>query len=601
MSFSTKIVHGGTGWRVAGGANGGYGPYFVLVSSGPQLASADLNLLPGNSLVAGFGFSIINQTILGSAPPQYFNLPITIVDNQWYKITTEIMSTGYNITIRGPNNVNANVFVLSAPFQSYVNTSWGSPTLVDGTFGFGPFIDQIAYYKNVSVVDANSTALYNNALTTDEVYAEYSVQTNPRAVCIDGAKRDRMVWIGDFVHTARMIATSTGRFDFIQSMIDFEFEWQFLDGPAAGLVAIQAPMGAGPQYKESYYPSEYNEDDYFIFFLVTIGDYFALTGDTALLGQHWNDTKFLVDTLTKRYIGSSGLLTNGNWFTAQGTDSATAPTALFAIALNQLVHVANALNDSATASSYITLSQELNAAINSHLWSPSLGAYSLSVPWAGDTSILATAFTIRAGIADTTKATTGILKLSDLFYQIGYKDSTRVSNGAYTQLSPNVQGFLLESLFLAHTKLDVPAAVVTPIIKTLVEVFWPKMVKQNQFYTGASWEYLYPDGSPGIGIFTSLNHPWGGAPTYVLTDYVLGLRRDFNATTQAYNWVMDPAWDIVNLLGLTSAQGKVPLLGGGYIEASWSAVTANGELSATRINATVTGAEGVEVLVKRQK
>ena len=594
MSFKTKIVSGGTGWRVAGGANGGYGPYFVLVSGGPHLLNANQELLPPNTLVAGYGFSIINEAILSSAPPQYFELPEPILENEWYDITTTIGTTGYNISINGT----INVFVSNEPFRGWVNPTWGSSTLTDGTFGFGPFLDQSAWFKDVVVVGQDGTSLYTNSLTTDEVYGEYGMAQNARSVCLDGAKRDRMNWIGDFVHTARMLATSTGRFDFIQSMIQLEFDWQFLDGPAAGLVPIQSPLGAQEQYKDAYYPSEFNQQDYFIFFLVTLGDYYILTSDTELLGQHWSGTKFLVDTIISRYLDPvSGLMAANDafWFTAQGTQNATAPTALLAIALNQLVHVAEALDDNVTAQKYRDLSADLNSSINSQLWSPTLGAYSMSLELPGDTAILATAYTIRAGTANTSQATSSLEKLSDLFYEIGYKDSTRIGNGATTQLSPNVQGFLLESLFLAHTQLNVSSSIINPILENLLDVFWPRMTDQNEYYTGAPWEYLYPDGSPGIGIFTSLNHPWGGAPTYILTDYVLGVRRELDEETNTYAWVFDPAWEIVEGLGLTWVKGKVPLFGGGWIEASWSLENGNVDMTAD-----VKEAAGVNVKVKQR-
>jgi len=595
MSFKTKIVTGGTGWRVAGGANGGYGPYFVLVSEGPHLLSTNQKLLPPNTLVAGYGFSIINQPILPSAPPQYFELPEPILENVWYDITTSIGATGYNVSINGT----VNVFVPNAPFSGWVNSGWGSPALTKGTFGFGPFLDQSAWFKDVVVFGQDGATLYSNSLTTDEVYGEYGMAQNSRSVCLDGSKRDRMNWIGDFVHTARMIASSTGRFDFIQSVIQLEFDWQFLDGPAAGLVPIQSALGAEERYKNSYYPSQFNQQDYFIFFLVTLGDYYILTSDTDLLRKHWTGMKLLVETIVSRYLDPvSGLMAaNGaSWFTAQGTQHATAPTALFAIALNQLVYVAEALGDSITAGNYRDISANLSSSINKQLWSPSLGAYSMSLDLRGDTAILATAFTIRAGISNTSQTTSGLQKLSDLFYEIGYKDSTRIGNRADTQLSPNVQGFLLESLFLAHTRLNVSSTIVVPILRNMLEVFWPRMTNQNEFYTGATWEYLYPNGSPGIGIFTSLNHPWGGAPTYILTDYVLGVRRQLNKEINAYEWVFDPVWEIVEGLGLTWVKGKVPLFGGGWIEASWS--LENGTVDMT---AEVKEAPGVTVKINRRE
>ncbi|KFY52885.1 hypothetical protein V496_08090 [Pseudogymnoascus sp. VKM F-4515 (FW-2607)] len=593
MSFSTKIVTGGVGWRVAGGANGGYGPYFVLTTGGPKLLSTSPLQLRPNSLIAGYGFSIINQQLLPSAPAQNFDLPNAVADNEWYRITTAITSTGYNISINGTHAV----FVPSEPFKPYINPGIGTSALTDGTFGFGPFLNQAAYYRDVEVIGQDGSVIYTNSLTGDDVYEEYGVAINPRAVCLDGSARDREIWIGDFVHTARMIAVSTGRYDYIESMIDFEFDWQFLDGPGAGLVPMQAPMGIGKQYRAALYPLQFGQTDYHFFFLVTIGDYYTLTNDLDLLSKHWNGTKFLVETLISRYLDTATNLfaaSDAFWFTAQNTQHATAPTALFVIALKKLVDIAQALGDTETADFYTTLSQTISKAINDQLWSPALGAYRMSLDRLGDTALLATAFTIRAGIANTTQATTGIQKLSDLFYQIGYKDSTAIGNGPGTQLSPNVQGFLLESLFLAHIQLNVPASVVVPVIKNLLEVYWPHMINQNQYRTGSSWEYLFPDGSPGIGLFTSLNHPWGGAPTYIYTDFILGVRRERNASTGEAGWVFDPVWEVVEGLGLTWAKGKMPLPGGkGWIEASWS-----GEKESTEMK--ITAPEGVKVEVRQR-
>ncbi|TKA79701.1 hypothetical protein B0A49_01457 [Cryomyces minteri] len=101
MASSTKIVSGGTGWRVAIGANGGYGPYFLVTTGGPQLFNLTQNLVPVDTLTYGFGFTIINQTILPSAPIRHFPLPVTLSENEWYRVTTTINSTGYNIEING--------------------------------------------------------------------------------------------------------------------------------------------------------------------------------------------------------------------------------------------------------------------------------------------------------------------------------------------------------------------------------------------------------------------------------------------------------------------------------------------------------------------
>ena len=49
------------------------------------------------------------------------------------------------------------------------------------------------------------------------------------------------------------------------------------------------------------------------------------------------------------------------------------------------------------------------------------------------------------------------------------------------------------------------------------------MVTQNEYCTGATWEYKYPDATPGIALSTSLSHPWGSAPTYNLPQLLYGL------------------------------------------------------------------------------
>ena len=316
MSFSTKIVRGGTGWKVAAAMSTSYGPYFVLTSNGPTFANRDKALIPSNTLIAGYGFTIVNQTILPSAPVRYYNLHRKISDDEWYRVTTVINSTGYHIKINGEEVA----FVSSAFDVPYILPGWGPNTTTDGTWAFGPYLDQAAYYKDVEVRAQNGSVIYTNAMTSNDVYKEYAIAANDRAVCLDGAKRDRVIWFGDFTHTARELAAASGRYDFIQSMLDLAFDWQFLSGPAYGLVPMQPFMGSGPQYKDAYYPSQFGETDYEHFFLVILGDYFRLTSDTALLSKHWAGTKLLVQTLVERYIDPvSGLLAgpNASWFTAQ--------------------------------------------------------------------------------------------------------------------------------------------------------------------------------------------------------------------------------------------------------------------------------------------
>lgn len=601
MEFGTKISTGGIGWRVAGGANGGYGPYFVLTSNSEGLSSPNITALPLNSLVAGYGFTLINQTILNSAPTHTYGISaMTIENDTWYSIKTAINATGYAVSV----DDQLIAFVENQYFQNYIDSTWGSGSLTDGNFGFGPYLSQAAYVRDVKVTAANGTVIYDNPFTSNDILQEYAIDRNEYAVCLDGAKRDRTVWIGDFAHTARIIAVSTGRYDFIKSMIEFEFDWQYPVGPGHGLVPIQAYMGAGKRYREVYYPSEFGETDYQFFFLLVLTDYFALTSDRELLSKNWDGTKLLVTTLVDRYYDhTSGLIASpdSSWFTAQGSQNATAPTALFVVALNQLINVATVLKDLSSVSSWSDLAHDLITAINEKLWNESLGAYSLSLDQPNDTAILATAFAIRAGVASLDRVASSVSRLSDVFLSIGYKDNSAAANTANTQLSPNTQGFLFESLFLAHIQHGVSASIVLPAIRNLSEVFWPKMVTQKKYFTGASWEYLYQDGSPGIGIFTSLSHPWGGAATYIFSNYILGVRTKWNIQKREYEWIFDPVWEIVEGLGLEWAKGRVPLATGGYVQAEWSLSPQAGNTPKLTMNATVIGNDDVAINVMERR
>lgn len=571
MSFSTKILRGGTGWRVAAGLGGGYGPYFLLTSdydNEPAFVNTNRTLLPPNSLVFGYGWSIVNQSTLATGPTQTFAIPMRISEDKWYEISTEISASGFNVSVDGQPAA----FILIDEAITWANPFFGSSSPTVGTWGFGPFQDQIAFFRDVTVVAENGTRLYTNDFMSNSTLDEYGINTNKHSVCLDGPKRDRLIWTGDFTHTLRTVLASTNRTDFIQGFFQNTFEWQLDAGPGAGLVATDAPLGASSAYKEGYVPSFYPFVDYQIFVLDVVGQYYWYSGDIAILRDYWsNITKLAaavlaeVDPVTNLAGGDAGDF----YFLAQGYFNATAPSALLHLSLQRLAGVATALNDSSAAALYTSTASNLSMAINARLWSDSIGTYSNALLDPNNYTLAATAFPILAGVANTSQATSAISKLSTLFHSIGYKDSSAVPSTNFTQLSPNIQGFLLEALFVAHLNLNVAADVVVPIIANLLDVFWPKMLNQNQYYTGATWEYLYPDGSPGIDLYTSLSHPWGSAPTYVLSSYVLGVR----PLEPGYKiWVFEPV--LMLELGLQWAEGRVPTPHG-TIEARWEIADGN--------------------------
>jgi hypothetical protein len=120
-----------------------------------------------------------------------------------------------------------------------------------------------------------------------------------------------------------------------------------------------------------------------------------------------------------------------------------------------------------------------------------------------------------------------LARLADLKLAPGYKDIS-TTDSSTANISPNTNGFLMAAAMEAND---------TVVAKYLLDNLWAAMMNDT-YGTGASWEYIAQDLSPGLSLFTSQSHPWGGAPTYVLTEYVAGIR----AVTPGHKiWFIRPA------------------------------------------------------------
>ncbi|KAK6432942.1 hypothetical protein LTR95_010880 [Oleoguttula sp. CCFEE 5521] len=561
MTFFTKIVRSGTGWKVASGTTP-YGATFVLTSEYPSdntFLNTNRTLLPPNTLIFNWGWNIYNQTTVITGINRYYPLSKTIPEGQWHKITTSISGAGYNISL---NDVPIAFIPIALAISSPQGGRFGSGSPTKGTIGFGGAEDQIAYFTNVSVTAANGTALYYNDLKSTATLAEYGIDSLDTSICLDGAKRDRLVWVGDFYHTSKVIPASTARFDYILGTIKYSLDWQRTSPPSQGLVPISGYMGSRPEYKDAITSIYGGLNDYQDLFLTSIGEYYRYTADVNGLRPYWAQIKNLVTARLAFIDPVSGLLagTGASYFL--GPVNGSAPTALFAYTLRILVPIAKALNDDAAATLYTTTAGKLNDALNTKLWNPALGVYSLSLASPSNYSLTAIAWTILSGAANNSQAASMVAKMPELRLGIGYKTSSADVSSPDYELSPNTQGMLLEALFKAHRDLGVTSLTVA---KSLLDDMWSKMVTQDVYYSGASWESLNPVGKPGIQLFTSLAHPWGAAPTYVLPEYVLGISAT-SAGYQTFNFQ-----PLLQGLDLTEVNGTV-VTPYGSIHADWQIV-----------------------------
>ncbi|KAK4899263.1 hypothetical protein LTR27_003495 [Elasticomyces elasticus] len=573
LSFASKITRGGTGWRVASSQNP-QGAYFVLTSNypvGKTFVNTNRTLLPANSIAFTYGTSLLSQETVTTTAVQYYPVNITIEEDTWYNISTAIIPAAYVVSINGL--MVASVSIADLPtIGSYFSIS--DP--YTGSFGIGPFQDQVAYFKDVNVVSQNGTLLYQNNLTSRDVLAEYAQAPLDTSVCLDGAKRDRLVWIGDFYHTVKVLAASTQRWDYIIGSIESIFAGQLTDSPFEGLVPIDPYLGGSPEFNRIQNTFA-GLLDYQDLFLAGIGEFFHYSGNTSALQPYWTQIKALTQARLAFIDPYSGLIgatpefADIGVFNFLGPVNGSAVTALNAYALQGLVSLAKALGDHGTAQLYSATAANLTRAINEQLWNDTLGTYSLSLDSPSNYSLTAIAWTILSGAANSSQAASSIAKLDELRCGVGYKTGSGDVCSDNYEISPNTNGFLLDALFKAHRDLDVRNLTVA---RVELDDFWSVMFTQNEYYSGASWEYTHPDGSPGIERFTSLAHPWGAAPTYVLPEYVLGVA----ATSSGYaTWTFTP---LLGGLGLTEANGTVgtPY---GDIKASWKIEGDSVEITAT--------------------
>lgn len=585
LTFSTKIARGGTGWRVASGPKP-FGAYFVLTTEEQPFLNTNHSLLTPSTIIFTYGTNLYNQYTITNGPIYQYPLNMTISEDTWYRISTAIEEDAYVISIN-------NKTVLSIPIAASqalakeVPSRIGTGSAYSGSFGFGPYQDQAAYFKDVTVHSKNGTVIYEDSFTSEDVLGEYGVAPLNASVCLDGGKRDRLVWAGDFYHTVGVVAASTAEWKYLIGSIDFLLDRQLDEAPFKGLVPISPFLGS---------PTEYNRVtglfggllDYQDLFLAGIGDFYHFSGQASPLKLYWPRIKALVEAKLEFIDPYSGLVAASPEFEGApvpnflGPMNGTAVTGVFAYALEQLADLADVLNDTLAAELYRSTSESLVQAMNDNLWNAELGTYSLSVDSPSNFSLTGIAWAILSGAANSSQATSSIEKLEELRCGIGYRTLSSESCTPDYELSPNTNGFLLHALFKAQRDLGVRNLTVA---KTLLNDFWSSMVTQNEFYSGASWEYVHPDGSPGINRFTSLSHPWGAAPTYVLPRFVLGI----GAASAGYErWTFRP---LIDGLDLMHAEGTV-VTAFGDIEASWEK-TGNSVVVRTNVP---DGTEGTFVL-----
>ncbi|KAG2526538.1 hypothetical protein BBO99_00002976 [Phytophthora kernoviae] len=556
LKFESQIIRGGTGYTLAYDLAGNRdGVQIHLASEYPSdttYANINTTLFPANTVTLG------------------------VKENTWYPVEILVNSTAGNIVFSIDGQQVFDVVLTEMGFTDEQLSFYGYASRGEGAIGFGGWIDQASYVRNVVVTSLtdSSVVLYTNPMTDESVVLpEFGAQNIAYGACLDGAKRDRYIWLGDFYHTTRIMGVANSKPKQITGTWEFMFEYQGDNGQFPGFVPIsyQSPMPTPEVFlfdagkTDAFFPFP----DYVILALISLVDYMDYYDDIAFVEANWEIFTRAMTWLVGSQ-GSNGLIDLTKYqIVFLGSGSGMGVNAAAVQCLDGMAKVARAVGDGESANAWVEIAASVKVAINKLLWNDTLGNYAVDVSTPEVYGVSAIAFALTSGVANETQIALCVENLEGLRQGPGYLDTSDTDNS--TKISPNTNGFLLDAL-LKHGYTDQAVF--------LLDNLWDAMISNESYRSGASWEYVAQNLEPGIDLFTSLSHPWGGAPTYALTNYIAGIRPlEFGFR----RWIVNP---LVTGLNLTSANATVSTPYGS-ISAAW-------ELTGTLLSVTIIAPVGTD-------
>ncbi|GMF35523.1 unnamed protein product [Phytophthora lilii] len=516
LEFESQIIRGGVGFYVGYDITANRGSLMFHVSSeyptDSTYANINTTLFPANIVTLAYGFDFVNASTMTS-----YTLGNLVL---WLD--------GYHVL---------DVTISELGFSESQLSSLGYSTTGAGAIRFGG-------------------CKIKHLLYAIKILPEYGVQSNTHGACLDGAKRDRYIWLGDFYHTTRIMGVANSKPEQIAGTWEylFNFNYQASNGQFPGLMGMtyETPMPT-PEvftFNAGTANAYLNFPDY---------DVLGLIGFVSLVAS-CQTSDGLIDVT--KYV---------NVFVFLGSGSGTAVNAAAVQCLEGMARVAQSVGDEGSASEWLDVAASVKTAINELLWNDTLGNYMVDVSSPEVYGVAAIAFAITSGVANNTQADLCVKSLANLRQGPGYLDTSDTDNT--TKISPNTNRFLLNAL-LQTGHVDEAAF--------LLDNLWDAMISNELYRSGASWEYVSQSLEPGLQEFTSLSHPWGGAPTYTLTNYVAGIRP---SEFEFRRCIVNPLMTGLDIT-ITNATVNTPY---GALTAAWEII--HGDVLRVMISAPV-GTEG---------
>lgn len=412
---------------------------------------------------------------------------------------------------------------------------------------------------------------YAGAYTLDTNIARAGDQNNSTfGVILDGAKRDRRIWIGDLYPSGLTLFSAFG---YGSRGSDFQKNSLGVYGKTPGANgSINGDSGA---WTAATPTTGFYSTSYSIYFPVNVAEYYRHTGDVDFIKAQyaavknqlaWNRTLENGSGLIETTAGNDGR--DWNYYDGGKPGAVTATNVLYYRALSEAAYMARQLAAqrpgdaqaatwAADAQQWSDKAASTRTSINAHLFDPQRGVYVMSSQDNGTHSGSALAQDANAlavlwGVAEPSAQQSILAALkSNLWTDTGPQPFSRDAD--YSSLiSPFATGYETAARFAVGDSSDAV---------DLIHTVWDRMVdRQNPFYTGALWENYSANGDIQ-DTNTSLAHGWSSGPTWQLSSYVLGVQPDKAGYT---TWRVKP-----QTASLEWAKGRVPTPKGG-IDVDWA-------------------------------
>lgn len=253
---------------------------------------------------------------------------------------------------------------------------------------------------------------------------------------------------------------------------------------------------------------------------------------------------------------------DSDYYNKPRSGATTKNNAVYAIALQRIALIADALGDSDSASAYRLQATNVRHAVNTVLFNLHKGLYDASENDRDIVSEDANAFAMLADFPTSAAQRTTILQgLRESNYSPGGCLSFNRDSGYMDTpiVSPIMNGWHAEAALQTGRLQDFGHAL------EIWRTCWGPMIDdKSPYYSGCHWEFSTPEGKPHMGHFCSMAHPFSSLPVYSLGVHALGL----SPTKPGWGeFVFSPHAGFLD--GLEWSRGRVPTPGGGNIHATW--------------------------------